>query len=214
MEKLPHFLEDIGHELKAIECAEMFTPSKVRRYFLLLLQTHWSSRANWGPDLADSLGCMEWSPTGDTGVDIQLYGATKLKDSVPGISIKFGNVQGAQKTFGNRTDGYEEDNATELLELPCTSQLLFTHYAATTDQAYDMAYSTFCFLLGFAEPIMGTIGASGFAPQLMGEPNMLEQDPDPRFRVDVGAQLNFNVAVATTVESHRLKQLIILLSEQ
>jgi hypothetical protein len=213
MEKLPHYLEDIGHELKAIECSEAITPSQIRRYFLLLIRAHWSSAKNFGIGLEDSLSCLEWAEGSDTGVDIQLYGAKPVNDTIPSIRIKFGNIQSAKKTFGGRTDGYERDNATELLEMPCSSQLLFSHYSNATDLSFDMAWTTYCFLVGWMEPIMLSIGASGFEPQLVGEPNLIEPDPDSRFRVDVGAKLNFNVAVATTTESHRLKQIITSVTE-
>lgn len=202
----PVFLPDIWSELQ--DCANQapLLPSKLRRYFLLLLRAHWSDAGNFGPDLAESFKCLTWEPGGTRlGIELQGTAGANLQNM---IWVALGNVQGKPVSFGNRAE-YNPDNATERYVMPCTLQLLVRHDSPSLDQSFDMAWSTFCFLLGFQESILDGLGGEGasFRPQLVGEPQQQEDRPTARFRVDVGAVLSVNVAVATTVESHRLKRI-------
>lgn len=208
-EPYPVFLPDLYNEMQ--QCVDMapLVPSKLRRFFLLLLRSHWSDAGNFGPDLEDSLGCMTWEP-GGSRIGIELQGAKIPTNLQHMIWVALGNFRARKVVFGNRGE-YEEDNATERYVLPCTAQLLIRHDAPTIDQAFDMAWSTFCFLLGFQEAVLDALGGEGaaFTPTLVGEPRQEEPVPKERFRVDVGAELAVNVAVATTLESHRLKRIVL-----
>lgn len=171
-----------------------------------MLRGHWSSPLNHGPDLEDSLGCLVWAPSRpDRTLDIELQGTLGAKNAGDSaIFIRVGNFQFKKLTFGGRVD-YSEDNSTKIYAYPTTCQVLFTHKHAELDVASDMAWSTFSFFSGYAEAITEITGQeSHVKPEVLGEPNLEEDGADPRYRVDFGMQLGVNIAVSTTVESHRL----------
>ena len=204
---LPYFLPDLVEELNGCLTKDPIVPSTLRRMFLLLIRGHWSDPENFGPGLSDSLKCLHWSPDpGDSTVDIELGGSINQDVGEHVIWITVGNYRFTKVTFGNRAD-YGEENATEYRTMPCQCQILFRHEAPTVDQAYDMAWTTFCFLLGFTDPILLALGgaAASFTPELIGEPQLKEESPAKRIRVDVGARLDINLTVATVLESHTLK---------
>lgn len=213
----PHFLPDLYQELCGCVTQSPITPSKLRRFFLLMLRGHWSDPGNYGPDLQDSLRCLKWTPEGPPvgTLGIELQGAKEAVTLQNMIWATVGNFQARQVVFGHRGT-LSEDNATQTYVMPCTAQLLINHDAPSIDQAFDMAWSTFCFLLGFQESILDALGGegAGFKVELVGEPRMQEIRPKDRFRVDVGAALSLNVAVVTTLESHRLKRVALNLQPQ
>ncbi len=207
-EPYPHFLEDLWLELKDCASRAPLTPVNLRRFFVLMIRAHYSDPANHGPEIDEDLECMVWNPDPNlTGVDIDLAGANKGESRNPQIWVRLGNFQFKRLSFGHKSDDYEPDNATERLILGCSCQLLIGHEGKTIDIAYNMAWSTLCFLLGFHDSIQETLGGefAGFVPEVLGEPNLLEPSPKDRIRVDVGARLDINISVVTTVESHRLK---------
>lgn len=204
----PHFLPDIYAELRVCAAAAPLTPSKLRRFFLLMLRAHWSDSGNYGPDLEDSLACLEWAPDAKD-FRVELQGSSIPEATTHAIWIGIGNIQGRQFAFGNRSNDFSEDNATEVFVEPCTIALKVRHEAPTLDTALDMGWSTFCFLIGFKDSIIDALGGEGasFQPRLVGEPDFKDPGPKKRFVVDVGAVLSVNVSVATTLESHRLKRI-------
>lgn len=206
-EPYPHFLPDLYEELQGCAVQSPLLPSKLRRFFLLMLRAHWSDSANYGPDLQNTLSCLTWEPGGDR-LGVELQGTPVANTLQNSIWIQLGNFQARQVAFGNRADA-SEDNATESYVMPCTAQLLINHDSPSIDQSFDMAWSTFCFLLGFQDSIIDALGGpgAGFKVQVVGEPRQDAIQPKSRFRVDVGASLSVNVAVATTLESHRLKRI-------
>lgn len=206
-EPYPTFLPDLYAELQGCAQQSPLLPSKLRRFFLLMLRAHWSDSGNYGPDLQQTLGCLEWAPDGHRlGVELQgVQGVDTLRHMV---WVRLGNFQARQVSFGNRGES-SDDGATERYIMPCTAQLLISHDSPSLDESFDMAWSTFCFLMGFQDSIIDALGGpgAGFKVQLVGEPAQHEISPKERFRVDVGAALSVNVAVATTLESHRLKRI-------
>ena len=213
-EPYPHFLPDLYNELAGCAAQSPLVPSKLRRFFLLLLRAHWSDAGNFGPDLQESLGCLEWAPTGSK-MGVELQGAQNVDTLRHMVWVRLGNFQARQVAFGNRGTA-SEDGATERYIMPCTAQLLISHDSPSIDESFDMAWSTFCFLMGFQDSIIDALGGegAGFKAQLVGEPQQAEISPKERFRVDVGASLSVNVAVATTLESHRLKRIALTLAPQ
>ena len=207
IELLPQFLKDIQLEIDDCASQAPLVPSSLRRFFLLMLRGHWSSAANFGPTLEDSLSCLTWNPDpNERQIDIELAGTTVTGGRQYTIWVSIGNFKFRQLSFGKRSDDFESDNATERYVVACSCQLLIRHDAPAVDTAFDMAWTTFCFLLGFNEVIVNALGeGASFTPEVLGEPKLEEQSPKSRFRVDVGARLDINLAVATTVESHRLK---------
>lgn len=206
-EPYPHFLPDLFEELQGCATQSPLLPSKLRRFFLLMLRGHWSDSANYGPDLEESLKCLTWEP-GGSRLGVELTGTPVTPTLQNAIWVQLGNFQARQVAFGNRGEA-SEDNATESYVMPCTAQLLINHDSPTLDQSFDMAWSTFCFLMGFQDSIIDALGGpgAGFKVQLVGQPSQESTVPKSRFRVDVGASLSVNVAVATTLESHRLKRI-------
>lgn len=210
-EPYPHFLPDLYAELQGCAAQSPMIPSKLRRFFLLMLRGHWSDNGNYGPDLQDSLGCLEWEP-GGTRLGVELQGApvdTTLRNM---IWVQLGNFEARQVAFGNRGEA-SEDGSTERYIMPCSAQLLVSHDSPSLDQSFDMAWSSFCFLMGFQDSIIDALGGSGtgFKVQVVGQPRQAELPPKGQFRVDCGASLSVNVAVATTLESHRLKRIALTL---
>jgi hypothetical protein len=207
-EPYPHFLPELYEELQGCVAQTPMSPSKLRRYFLLLLRGHWSDAQNYGPDISENLACMEWNPDArQSTISVELQGTDNPDQKVPAIWVKLGNFQFKHTSFGDLAE-IEQDNATKIIVMPATAQLLIKHEAAALDTAYDMAWSTLCFLMGFQEAVRAGLGGSmaAFKPQIVGEPIREEKQPQTRFRVDVGAQLSLNVAVTTTLESHKLKR--------
>lgn len=210
-EPYPHFLKDLQLEIDDCASTGQLVPSTLRRFFLLLVRGHWASASNFGEPLGKSLGCLEWDPDNEARlIDIELGGTDADGERSHRIWIDIGNYRFRKVSFGNRAE-YEEDNATEYHALPCSCQLLIRHEAPSLDVAYDMAWTTFCFLLGFTDPILLGLGGDGasFSPELVGEPVRIKDEPKNRIRVDVGARLDINLAVATTEESHLLKRVAI-----
>lgn len=205
-----HFLEDIVREVNSLRdpCKESFlTPSGLRRMFLLLLRGHWSSPYNHGPDLRDSLSCLVWNPDPALRkLDIELQGtegASKAGDNA--IFVSVGNFTFQKITFGGRAS-VSDDNATVDYVYPARCQALFVHEAEALDVAFDMAWSTFGFLSGYAEAITDIIGQEAhISPDVVGQPTQVEGGSDKRYRVDFGLSLEVSICVSTTVESHRLK---------
>lgn len=204
-ENLPLHLGDMRSELAECLSRQPSTPSKLRRFFLLLLREHWSDPGNYGPDLQDTLSCMVWKPE-SSYLTIELQGAKNPALLQHAIWLNLGNFRPRKLSIGNRA-GFEEDNATDIYATACTAQLLIHHDAPSLDVAFDMAWSTFCFLFGFQEAILEGLGGegAGFMPTVVAEPRQEEPGPKERFRVDVGADLSLNVFVSTTRESHTLK---------
>lgn len=206
-EPYPHFLPELFNELYGCATQQPITPSKLRRFFLLMLRGHWSDAANYGPDFQESLGCLNWTPDGKGSLGVELQGAKDVITKQHMLWVSLGNFRTQQVTFGNRST-LSEDQATYHYSMPCTAQLLVSHDSPSLDQAMDMAWSTCCFLMGFQDSILDALGGdgTGFRVELVGNPEQRELAPKDRFRVDVGAALSLNVAVATTLESHRLKR--------
>jgi hypothetical protein len=201
----PHFLPELYQELKGCATNQPLSPNKLRRFFLLMLRGHWSSPTNYGPGLQETLGCLSWDPDGGN-LGVELQGSTGALTRQHMLWVALGNFQARQVVFANQ-GARSSDNATQTYVMPCTAQLLINHDAPSLDQAFDMAWSTFTFLLGFQDSILDALGGegAGFKVQLVGEPKQEEIVPKTRFRVDVGAVLSLNVAVDTTIESHKLK---------
>lgn len=206
MEVFPHYLEDLHDELNAIADRPL-TPSRLRRFFLLLTRGHWSDAANFGPDLEDTLRCCVWAP-GSEQLAVELQGTVQRATLQHSIWVTVGNFQAKQISFGNRSVP-DENNATESYTMPVSCELLWRHDAPSLDMAFDMAWSTFCFLMGFQEAILTGLGPESAAFTLVnvGSPILAEPSPKERFVVDVGARLGVNIAVATTLESHVLKRI-------
>lgn len=217
MNPYPHFLPDIYNELCGCVTQTPITPSKLRRFFLLMLRGHWSDPGNYGPDLQQTLSCLYWHPDGPPSgsLGVELQGAKDVTTLQNMLWVTLGNFQARQVAFGHRGT-LATDNATQTYVMPCTAQLLINHDAPSIDQAFDMAWSTFCFLLGFHESILDALGGegAGFKVELVGEPRLSEPLPKDRFRVDVGASLSLNVAVVTTLESHKLKRVALNIQPQ
>lgn len=205
-----HFLKDIVEEVNSLRdpCKDTFlSPSGVRRLFLLMLRGHWSAGSNHGADLKDSLSCLYWSPENDRPLDIELQGSETAADAGDNaIFIKVGNFQFKRVSFGARS-AVSEDNAEVIYTYPATCEAIFGHHHKNLDTAFDMAWSTFSFFSGYAEPISDAIGLSTkLDPLVVGEPNLVEDDPQQRYRVDFAMRITLNVSVSTTQESHRLKR--------
>lgn len=207
-EPYPHFLPDLVRELDGCANRGPLVPSSLRRFFLLMLRAHWSDASNFGPDLEDSLGCLTWSPDeSERQLEIELAGSILPGTRSHLLWVSLNNFRFRRLAFGHRSDDFEPDNATERYVIAGSCQLLLSHEAPSADQAFDMAWTTLCFLLGFHESILDALGGEGasFTPELLGEPQLKEPSPKTRIRVDVGCRLDINLAVATTLESHRLK---------
>ena len=175
--------------------------------FLLLTRGHWSSPNNHGPDLEDSLSCLTWNPDKKLSkLSVELDGTDAAKSANDAaIFIKVGNFRFEKITFGARQD-ISDDNATVVYAYPTKCQVLFIHEHESQDVAFDMAWSTFAFLSGYAEAVTDIIGQEAhIKPEVIGSPNLAEQGPDDRYRVDFGMELEVSICVSTTVESHRLK---------
>ena len=205
-----HFLKDIVREVNSLRdpCTDSFlTPSGLRRMFLLLLRGHWSSPHNHGPDLKGSLACLTWDPDPKARrLDIELQGtdeANKAGDSA--IFVKVGAFQFTKVSFGGRL-AVSEDNATVDYVYPTTCQALFVHEHPSLDVAFDMAWSTFAFLSGYSEAITQIMGQEAtLKPEIVGEPQQVDQAPEGRYRVDFGMAMGVSICLSTTAESHRLK---------
>jgi hypothetical protein len=214
-EPYPHFLPELYNELYGCVAHKPATPSNLRRFFLLMLRGHWSDAENYGPDFEETLGCLEWAPDNAGKLGVELQGAKDVVTKQHMIWVSLGNFRTDQVVFGNRASR-SEDNATQHYAMPCKAQLLVSHDAPSLDQAMDMAWSSFCFLMGFQDSILEGLGGdgAGFRVELVGNPEQRELAPKDRFRVDVGAALSLNVAVATTIESHKLKRVALTLLAQ
>lgn len=205
----PHFLPDLAREiesLRAPDCDSYLSPSGLRRMFLLMIRGHWSSGGNYGPDFEESLKCLEWSPVpGEGTIDIELDGTPAADEAnVPAIFVSLGNFRFRKLHLGNQTE-VSLDNSKVIYTVGASAQLLVRHVARSLDTAFDMGWSTLCFLLGFNEALVEIMGnEASMQPELIGEPLMESAPPQTEFRVDVGVTLNVNLSVATTVESHVL----------
>ncbi len=214
-EPYPHFLPELYQEIHGCLKEAPATPSGLRRFFLLMLRGHWSDAGNHGPDLQENLRCLFWTPEKNSPVNIALQGASNEQTDPYSIFLSLGNFQFKHMSMRDEAE-IEEDNATTITVMPATAQLLIKHEAPSADQAFDMAWSTLCFLVGFRPAILSALGgeSAGFFPQVVGEPRREENAPKTRFRVDVGAALTLNVAVTTNLESHKLKRVALTLLPQ
>lgn len=207
-EPYPLFLEDISKEILELEECAPLDPAQIDRLFLLLLRAHWSSD-NHGPRLTEQLSCISWNPNpAVSSLVVDVMGSDDLRNKPHSIWFEVGNFRFKQVSFGSRSEA-SEDNATEYYTSPCSCQLVIAHEAPKKLTAKSMAWSTLCFLVGWKEAILESLGGQGtaaaFRPEILGSPVTKESPPDGRFRVDVGARLDINIAVATTIESHKLK---------
>ena len=202
----PTFLPDLCRELVDCEDHAPFTPSELERYFLLLLQAHWSCPESFGPKLSATLAPLAWNPDPlKRDISIELDGAENVGTKKHMLWITVGNYRFQKLAMGDDGGG-SENNAEDTLVVGCNCQLLVRHEAPSRTYAQDMAWTTFSFLLGFKRGILSATGGSAFNPKLLGEPQMTKPFPARSFRVDVGCELSLNVAMATTVESHTLKR--------
>ena len=205
-----HFLEDIVREVNSLRdpCRVSYlTPSGLRRMFLLMLRGHWSSAANHGPDLDESLSCLHWKPDPrERTLDIELQGtddAKKAGDTA--IFVKLGNFRFSKVAFGDLAE-VSEDNATHIKVFLTTCTLQIQHEAPLLDTALNMAFSTFAFLAGYNDALLEIMGEeSTIFPEVIGEPNQVREAPRSGYRVDFVASLKLSLCVSTTAESHRLK---------
>lgn len=212
----PHFLPELYNELDGCATRQSVTPSKLRRFFLLMLRGHWSDVGNYGPDLEDSLSCLYWRPDKEKTLGVELQGNMDADQLQNMVWVALGGFQVRGKlTFSNLT-AISEDNATTTQVIPVTASLNVHHDAPHLDQAFDMAWSSFCFLQGFQPSILDALGNEGaaFDVQAVQEPKQEEKIPKGSFRVDVLAALSLNVAVDTTLESHRLKRVALTIQQQ
>lgn len=205
MDVQPLFLEKLGQELYEVSCSPL-TPSSIRRYFLLLIRSHFSDPDNYGEDLSESLGCLWYNPDEQGApLDVRLTGVSgnKRHEVVVGLH----NIRGKSLVFDDVT-GVSEDNSVVTRTMPTTAELSIKHVSPSADTAMDMAWTNLCFLLGFKEPIRSSIGLSGM--KIGGLQSVAEEEkpPKPRFRVDLKVELIFNCSVATTQEGHRLKRIV------
>jgi len=201
----PHFLPDLWQEMNGLACRSGWTPSRLRRFFLLMLRGHWSVAENHTEDLRPSLGCLAWNPDPQlSSLPVELLG-TSVSTPPHAVWVAVGNYNFAKSVIGNVT-GKEYDNATIYRTLVGSCQLLVRHDAPALDLAYDMAWSSLAFLTGMTESILDAMNGEGqdFEPQVMGDPIRSKEDPKETFRVDVGCRLGITLGVATTEESHRL----------
>jgi hypothetical protein len=208
LSKLPYptFLPDLCRELDACEDQAPFTPSELERYFLLLLQAHWSCPESFGPKLSTSLASLAWNPNPqERDILIELDGAENVGTKKHMLWLTVSNYRFHKIAMGDDGGG-SENNAEDTFVVGCDCQILIRHEAPSRHTAQDMAWTTFSFLLGFKPGIMDVTKASAFNPKLLGEPQVVKPFPARSFRVDVGYELSFNAAMATTVESHILKR--------
>ena len=206
-----HFLKDIVDEVNSSRdpCRSGFlTPSGLRRVLLLMIRGHWSSGKNHGPDLEDSLSCLEWNPDKkERQVDIELAGTEGSKEAGDSaIFLRVGNFAFRKVSFGAISD-ISEDNATIVRTYPCKAQVVFVHENPNLDVAFDMAWSTFSFISGYAEALTEILGQeASITPSVVGEPQKSEDTPTKRYRVDFAMEIELHISVSTTQESHRLKR--------
>jgi hypothetical protein len=205
---LPHYLPDLYSQLAghATDACGTLSPSRMRRVLLLFLRGHWSGPQNHPADL-ETLQCLHWDPNpADRKVEVELQGAQVGASAPHAIWLAVGNFQFNERVLDS-ISGVTDDNTTEYRTLIGTCQVLISHEAPYLDQAYDMAWSDLCFMLGFIPSIRDALGGESLSikPKVLGEPQLKQPEPKTNYRVDLGLEFDITLGVATQLESHLLK---------
>lgn len=178
----------------------------LRRVFLLMMRVHWSDTHNFG-DLKDELSCLVYSDEAGSRLDVILdyMFDSKQTTSYPAIILGFGDMTTKKNSLDNYA-GISEDYAAKYYALPTSIPLKISHIHSNADTAAAMAESTATFLLGTREPMMQRLNLRAFDITSISAVNLYEKAPSRYFKVEVSAQLDFNMAVTVNLEGHRLKK--------
>ena len=184
--------------------------SKLRRMVMLLLRGHYSNPENYGKEY-EHLAC--YRHTGDKEETLHV-GFTHLNDdqspdAFPGVYVGFGGVTLSKLGIGDLS-GHTYDNAGTHMTKQATLTLVVNHVAKEAGDAYDLADMSAAVLLALGRPVVQSSGAIELSVEGYEEPKKELPAPNRYYTVAMTVKISYNLAVTRSIESHRIRRIVLL----
>ncbi len=185
----------------------VLTVSRLRGFFTRTLRQHYQSREHVR-FLAEELECLVY---GDN-LSIEVGNTSAKGDAIKSNAI-FINLAPVSLRPAGQDGGVimNDDRSRAHRHYLATTQLVVTHVSDSLDLASNMAESTAAFLTAATEQFRQQRVFEKFSPAIIGaaQPHDRENRPSG-FRVDCVFDLSYLYHVVTTLESHRLKRVTLM----
>lgn len=202
----PH---EIATARSILSCMEgPVTADKFRRMLLLFLRGHYASPLNYLE--FEHLKCYTWhSESSQRTLEIEFSHREddRKPDAFPGIYVTFGRVDLEKLAIGD-IGGMSQDRASTYLVKGAKAIFNIVHVSKNASDAYDLADLTTRVLVAMAAPLAHNAGATNFEVKGYQPPADKKQAPEAYYSVAIQVELGYNMTVTRRLESHRLRQII------
>lgn len=181
---------------------------RMRRLFTLLVQELFSKADQLG-EYGDELVCLHYDV--ETPASNNLYigptftGTTEQQDPKNAVYISVHRVMLDKVGLGSRV-GVSPDGATKVYVKKCTAQVRCRVRHQDVDVALMMAESLLVHFEGMRPLLLRLPGLLELDVVHMGDVTRAGSSPDTGFQVDVDVRVAYQLLVAVTEESHKLKK--------
>jgi len=183
------------------------TMTRYRRFFLLMLQSHFNHSDNQ-PFILPTLECLHYDRDENNrtlNVGLSHDFDPDNTETFPGVYIKQGRMTFAKHSLGN-DNGESADKGEEDKGYLAKGLFEISHVAPDESIASDLAESTLIFLTAFAHPFARLLGLMGLEVNGMVPGNEIRPAPDKYHEYVVSLQLTWSWGVTLFYESHRIKK--------
>lgn len=187
------------------------TTGSLRRMLLLFLRGHYASADNYGD--FTHLKCFTWSSdpkTSSLSIEFTHNENDQKPDDYPGIFVGFAQTPFEKLAIGNFA-GLSDDRSGTRLTKQAVANFEISHVTQDPGDAYDLAEMTASVLTAMADPLVRNAGASGLEVVNLAPPARKKPSPDKYYTVAANVQISYNISVTRTLESHRIRRIIMLL---
>lgn len=187
------------------------TTGSLRRLLLLFLRGHYASSANYGD--FQHLACFTWAPaptSGSLSIEFTHNDNDQKPDNYPGIFVGFAQTPFEKIALGNFA-GHSGDTSGTHLVKQATASFEISHVAQDAGDAYDLAEMTASVLTAMADPLVRNAGAKSLEVVSIAPPTRKKPSPDKYYTVAANVQISYSIGVTRTLESHRIRRIIMLL---
>lgn len=180
---------------------------RLRTLFTLLLQ-HLYTIPCHADGFGDALACLQFDPENPKKGDLQIGPSHVIdKDSDQFIRIAVKNSRFEQRYIGNQA-GFSEDEATDYLAKHVFATLAIRHAHPNPDIALLMAESSLTFLEAMKKQLLENVaGLLNLNCEGLGEVITARPEPISREVVDLTVSVEYQLVIAVSEESHRLKKI-------
>jgi len=189
------------------------SPVELRRIFLLLTRSCFSTVDNYGEGDADELKkdppLIYSNNKYDKKIDVDLdfnYDAEEV-GSRPGVYVGLGDIDFQRQVVGDFA-GISVDNSTRYFASHSKTTLHIRHISTSPDLCYSLANITAGFYLGATDFLESSLpGLGDFQLAKISKIQFVDPDNEKEFRVDVIFSMLFLFAWQNFLEGHRLKEI-------